>query len=155
MGNYSRIQSRNYSRMQSRNPSTLTCYLWVAKCAHIFLMLFSIVKRPCTFFCIFYHLQSHINQVTNSYHHIFSYIISHLKVKAKFGVKSHNIYTQLFERGSGRNLKSHFGAFNTQWIFLSNWNPSLKYVSTFHFLTKLVEIFCGVNVDAKAAGTKF
>ena len=63
--------------------------------------------------------------------------------------------TQLFEKGSRRNLKSHFGAFNTQWIFLSNWNPSLKYVSTFHFLTKLVEIFCGVNVDAKAAGTKF
>ena len=64
-------------------------------------------------------------------------------------------YSQLFERGSGRNLKSHFGAFNTQWTFLSNWNPSLKYVSTFHFLTKLIEFFCGVNVDAKAAGTKF
>ena len=65
-------------------------------------------------------------------------------------------YCQQFKvKGSGRNLKSNFGAFNTQWIFLSNWNPSLKYVSTFHFLTKLVEIFCGVNVDAKAAGTKF
>ena len=63
--------------------------------------------------------------------------------------------TQLFERGSGRNLKSHFGAFNTQWTFLSNWNPSLKYFSTFHFLTKLVEIFCGVKVDAKAAGNNF
>ena len=50
--------------------------------------------------------------------------------------------------GSGRNLKSHFGAFNTQCIFLSNWNPSLKYVSTFHFLTKPVEISCAVNVDA-------
>ena len=38
---------------------------------------------------------------------------------------------------------------------MSNWNPSLKYLSTFHFLTKMVEIFCGVKVDAKAAGNNF
>ena len=38
---------------------------------------------------------------------------------------------------------------------MSNWNPSLKYLSTFHFLTKMAEIFCGVKVDAKAAGNNF
>ena len=62
---------------------------------------------------------------------------------------------QLFEKGSGRNLKSHFGAFNTQWKLVSNWNPSLKYLSTLHFLTKMAEIFCGVKGDAKAAGNNF
>ena len=62
---------------------------------------------------------------------------------------------QLFEKGSGRNLKYHFGAFNTQWKLVSNWNPSLKYLSTLHFLTKMAEIFCGVKGDAKAAGNNF
>ena len=60
--------------------------------------------------------------------------------------------TQLFEKGFRRNLKSCFGAFNTQWTLVSNWNPSLKYLSLFHFLMKMAEIFCGVKVDAKAAG---
>ena len=32
------------------------------------------------------------------------------------------------------------------------WNPSLKYLSTVHFLTKITEIFCGVKLDAQAAG---
>ena len=63
--------------------------------------------------------------------------------------------SQLFERGSRRNIKSHFGAFNLQWALLSNWNPWLKYLSTFHFLTKMAEIFCGVKVDAKASGNNF
>ena len=31
----------------------------------------------------------------------------------------------------------------------------LKYLSTFHFLTKMAEIFCGVKVNAKAAGNIF
>ena len=66
-----------------------------------------------------------------------------------------NQMTQLFERGSRRNLKSYFGAFNTQWILVSNWKPSLKYLSTFYFFTKLVQFFCGVKVDAKAAGNNF
>ena len=60
----------------------------------------------------------------------------------------------LFEKGSRRNSKSHFGAFNTQWKLVSNWNPSLKYLSTFHLLTKLAEISYGVKGDAKAAGNK-
>ena len=63
--------------------------------------------------------------------------------------------SQLFEKGSRKNLKSHFGAFNTKWKLVSNWNPSLKYLSTFHFLTKLAEIFCGVKGDAKPAGNIF
>ena len=63
--------------------------------------------------------------------------------------------SQLFERGSRRNIKSHFGAFNLQWALLSNWNPWLKYLSTFHFLTKMAEIFFGVKGDAKAAGNNF
>ena len=33
--------------------------------------------------------------------------------------------------------------------------PLTKICVNFSFLTKLVEIFCVVNVDAKAAGTKF
>ena len=32
---------------------------------------------------------------------------------------------------------------------------SLKYLSAFHFLTKMDEAFCGVRVDAKATGNKF
>ena len=32
---------------------------------------------------------------------------------------------------------------------------ALKYLSTFHFLTKMDETFCGVRVDAKAAGNNF
>ena len=32
-----------------------------------------------------------------------------------------------------------------------NW----KYLSAFHFLTKMDEAFCGVRVDAKATGNKF
>ena len=67
---------------------------------------------------------------------------------------SRDSITQLFEKGSRRNLKSNFGAFNTQWKLVSIWNPSLKYVSTFHFLTKMDEIFCGVKVDAMADGNK-
>ena len=35
---------------------------------------------------------------------------------------------------------------------MSNWNISLKYLSAFHFLAKMNETFCGVRVDAKAAG---
>ena len=31
------------------------------------------------------------------------------------------------------------------------WNPSLKYLSTVHFLTKITEIFCGVKLDGQAA----
>ena len=62
---------------------------------------------------------------------------------------------QLFETGSWRNIKSHFGAFNLQWALLSNWNPWLKYLSTFHFLTKMAEIFCGVKGDAKADRNNF
>ena len=38
---------------------------------------------------------------------------------------------------------------------MSNWNISLKNLSAFHFLVKMDEIFCGVRVDAKAAGNKF
>ena len=38
---------------------------------------------------------------------------------------------------------------------MSNWNPSLKYLSTFQVLTKLSEIFCGVKGDVKAAGNNF
>ena len=38
---------------------------------------------------------------------------------------------------------------------MSNWNPSLKHWSTFNFLTKIAEIFCGVNGDARAAGNNF
>ena len=38
---------------------------------------------------------------------------------------------------------------------MSNWNISLKYLSAFHFLTKMDETFCGVRVDAKAAGNNF
>ena len=34
---------------------------------------------------------------------------------------------------------------------MSNWNISLKY----SFLTKMDDIFCGVRVDAKAAGNNF
>ena len=63
--------------------------------------------------------------------------------------------SQLFEKGPGRNLKSHIGAFNTQCTLVSNWNPSLKYLSTFHFLTKQVKVFFGVKVDANAAGNNF
>ena len=59
-----------------------------------------------------------------------------------------NCISQLFKRGSRRNIKSHFGAFNHQWALMSNWNPWLKYLSTFHFLTKIAGIFCGVKVDA-------
>ena len=62
---------------------------------------------------------------------------------------------QLFERGSRRNLKSHFGAFNTQCKLVSNWNPSLKYLSTFHCLMKMAEIYFGVKVDAMAAENNF
>ena len=38
---------------------------------------------------------------------------------------------------------------------MSNWNISLKYLSAFHFLAKMNETFCGVRVDAKAAGNNF
>ena len=38
---------------------------------------------------------------------------------------------------------------------MSNWNISLKYLSAFHFLTKMDQTFCGVRVDAKAAGDNF
>ena len=70
-------------------------------------------------------------------------------------VNHHHDTSQLFEKGSRRNLKSNFGAFNTQWKLVSNWNPSLKYLSTFHFLMKTAEIFCGVNLDVKAIGNYF
>ena len=62
---------------------------------------------------------------------------------------------QLFEKGSRRNLKSPFGAFNTQWKLVSYWNPSLKYLLTFQFLTKMAEIFCSVKGDSKADGNNF
>ena len=38
---------------------------------------------------------------------------------------------------------------------MSNWNISLKKLSAFHFLEKIDKIFCGVRVDAKAAGNNF
>ena len=63
--------------------------------------------------------------------------------------------SQLFEKGYRRNLKSHFGAFNIQWASVSNRNLSLKYFSILHFSTKMDETFCGVRVDAKAAGNNF
>ena len=33
--------------------------------------------------------------------------------------------------------------------------PLTKMLSTFHLLTKMAEIFCGVKVDAKAAENNF
>ena len=33
--------------------------------------------------------------------------------------------------------------------------PLTKYLSTFQFLTKMAEIFCGVKGDAKADGNNF
>ena len=38
---------------------------------------------------------------------------------------------------------------------MSNWNISLKCMSAFHFLVKMDEPFCGVRVDANAAGNNF
>ena len=38
---------------------------------------------------------------------------------------------------------------------MSNWNISLKNLSAFYFLEKMDEFFCGVRVDAKAAGNNF
>ena len=38
---------------------------------------------------------------------------------------------------------------------MSNWNISLKCMSAFHFLAKMDETFCGVRVDANAAGNNF
>ena len=38
---------------------------------------------------------------------------------------------------------------------MSNWNISQKNLSAFHFLEKMDETFCGVRVDAKAAGNNF
>ena len=72
-----------------------------------------------------------------------------------FYSQDQNLLAQLFEKGSRRNLKSNFGAFNTQWKLVSIWNPSLKYLSTFHFLLKIAEIYFGVKEDARAAGNKF
>ena len=79
----------------------------------------------------------------------------YLEVKGIFSQISNIYQAQLFEKGSRRNLKSYFGAFNTQWKLVSYWNPSLKYLLTFQFLTKMAEIFCGVKGDAKAAGNNF
>ena len=85
--------------------------------------------------------------------HLRSFQIAHFHV---YNIALTEVTTpQLFEKGFWRNIKSHFGAFNTQWKLVSNWNPSLKYLSTLHFLTKMAEIFCGVKGDAKAAGNNF
>ena len=57
------------------------------------------------------------------------------------------VSSQLFGKGSRRNLKSQFGAFiNTQWTLVSKQNPSLKYLSAFHFLAIMDKTFCGVRV---------
>ena len=72
------------------------------------------------------------------------------------GLSLQVIPSQLFGKGSRKNLKSQFGAFiNTPWTLVSKQNPSLKYLSAFHFLTKMDEILCGVKVDAKTAGNNF
>ena len=75
-------------------------------------------------------------------------------VAQKFYIFEHQD-AQLFGKGSRRNLKYNFGALNTQWTLVSKWNPSQKYLSAFHFLTKMDEIFCDVKVDAKTAGNTF
>ena len=45
------------------------------------------------------------------------------------------------KKGSKRNIKSHFGAFNTLWALVSNWNCSQKNVLEIFFFTKISDFF--------------
>ena len=56
-----------------------------------------------------------------------------------------SVTSQLFEKGSRRNLKSDFGAFNMQWSFGSKLETSTKIFVKISFFNKIPWIFFGCH----------
>ena len=63
--------------------------------------------------------------------------------------------SQLFERASRRNIKSHFHGFNIQWDFGHNWNTLLKYFSWSHFCEFFFVLFQALKVDVGVSRNNF
>ena len=70
-------------------------------------------------------------------------------------VMYNDLWSQLFEMASRRNIQSYFWAFNIQCNIGSKLDTLQKYFSWAYFSTEMIETFWGGKEDARLARNKF